>query len=166
MSDEATNRYATAKGFFQSAIMIHRSPDRFGREIITIQPVCMLVGFSLEIYFKAFLLACEVKSNDVRRFGHKIRNLFEVSLENGLLEAIDCCCSFDAHLRRIIETVGPGHEDFTFRYIEEGATLHYPLNWEKTFSVLDALDWLVDNKVGASVAHGATLRQPNWRYFD
>lgn len=48
---EAIDRYQTAKGYFQSAVMIHRSPDRNNepRRILTLLSMCMLTGFALEL---------------------------------------------------------------------------------------------------------------------
>ena len=56
--NQAIYRYLTAKGYFQSVVMIARSPRRDTEEarVSTIPPMSMLAGFALELYFKAWLL--------------------------------------------------------------------------------------------------------------
>tara|TARA_R110001606_G_scaffold56231_1_gene136413 strand:- start:16 stop:306 length:291 start_codon:yes stop_codon:yes gene_type:complete len=76
--DEAINRYHTAKGYFQSTIMIFKSPERNSsqRELLTLLSMSLLVGFALELYFKAWLLACGRPSEEVKGLGHRLADLY------------------------------------------------------------------------------------------
>lgn len=144
---EAVNRYHTAKGYFQSAIMISRSPHRKGedREMLTILSMAMLSGFALELYFKAWLIGAGEDSAVVRKFGHRLTDLFAAARAKGLPAV--------AQLDELVAALSPGHEDFTFRCIDDGDEVP-KLKWELVFAVLDDLDTRVDAKVGASASVG------------
>jgi len=143
---EAVDRYHTAKGYFQSCIMIERSPERSteARRMLTILSMMMLTGFSLELYFKAWLLAKGKTSEQVRGYNHGIYKLYRDCKATGLVVN---------QLDHLVDTVAVQHQDFTYRYI--GADVEIPLlNWNTTFQILDALDTRVDEAVGASALHG------------
>lgn len=143
---EAVNRYHTAKGYFQSCIMIELSPERNteDRRTLTILSMMMLTGFSLELYFKAWLLAKGKTSENVRSYSHRIDDLYRDCKETGLV--VD-------QLDNLVDAVAVQHQDFTYRYI--GAEAEIPLlNWKLTFQILDILDNLVDEAVGASALYG------------
>lgn len=143
---EAINRYQTAKGYFQSCRMIECSPERNteARRMLTILSMMMLTGFSLELYFKAWLLARGTTSERVRRYSHGICNLYRDCEATGLVVH---------QLDQLVDAVAVQHQDFTYRYI--GADAEIPLlNWNTTFQILDALDTRVDEAVGASALYG------------
>jgi hypothetical protein len=144
---EAIHRYHTAKSYFQSAIMICRSPERNteAREILTILPMSTLAGFALELYFKAWLLSSGYPSPKVRAYGHRVNKLYAEAKIAGL-SPID-------RLDELVDSLSKGHEDFTFRYIDDGDEVR-KLNWELAFTVLHNLDRVVDAKVGASASYG------------
>lgn len=146
---EAINRYSTAKGFFQSSIMIFRSPERNSpsREVLTILSINMLQGFAIELYFKAWLLAANYSSKSVRAYGHKVEKLYADAKKEGLPST--------PFLDDLVAALSKGHEDYTFRYIDEGDTIAN-VHWERAFKVLDDLDTVVDAKIGASASHGLT----------
>lgn len=143
---EAVNRYHTAKGYFQSCIMIERSPERNteARRTLTILSMMMLTGFSLELYFKAWLLAKGKTSEQVRGYSHGIYNLYRDCKATGLV--VD-------QLDHLVDAVAVQHQDFTYRYIGVDATIPL-LNWDLTFEILDVLDNRVDEAVGASALYG------------
>jgi len=143
---EAVNRYHTAKGYFQSCIMIERSPERNteDRRMLTVLSMMMLTGFSLELYFKAWLLAKGKTSEQVRGYNHEISNLYRDCKATGLV--VD-------RLDNLVDKVAVQHQDFTYRYIGADAVIPL-LDWNTTFQILDALDTRVDEAVGASALYG------------
>ncbi|MBU0556449.1 MAG: hypothetical protein KKD64_02810 [Alphaproteobacteria bacterium] len=147
---EARLRYIAAKNYFQSALMLYRSPDRAtgGREVITILPLCMLTAFALELYLKAWLLASNEPSNHVRAYGHRLRDLVESCINHGL--------PYQPELLKLVGQVMEGHGDYTYRYLEAGGEEKYPPDWPHAFEVLRWLDTVVDEKAGVSAAHGLT----------
>jgi len=148
---EAINRYHTAKGYFQSAIMICRSPERHNehREMLTILPMSMLLGFALELYFKSWLLASGRTSKKVRAFGHRVGDLY-ADAKAEMLPTI-------RFLDELVDALSQGHEDYTFRYIDDGDEVKN-INWEIAFAVLNELDKVVDAKAGASAKYGLVPR--------
>jgi hypothetical protein len=146
--EEALARYTAAKGYYQSAAIILRSPDRSegGREVITLLALCMLTGFALELYFKAWLLACGRPSKEVRKYGHCLDDLILSATENGL--------PVQPELSKLVGQLMHGHEDFTYRYLSPTGTVSYPPDWVHAYKVMRWLNAIVDDKVGASAAHG------------
>lgn len=146
-SDEALNRYVTAKGYKEAAKHVFVSPhlDTEERRTSVILPLNMLTGFALELYFKSWLLAAGRPSDKVRGFGHKVGSLFNEVLSEGM-PAI-------SQLDEVVNALASGHEDFTFRYLESGDQINL-INWEPAFQALDQLDAAVDAKIGASAAKG------------
>ena len=144
---EAIHRYHTAKSYFQSSIMIERSPERNSeaRKTMTLLPMSMLVGFALELYFKAWLLAAGRPSLEVQRYGHRMKELYAEARKDGL--------PLIPKLDEMVAAVSAGHEDFSFRYIKDGKTVN-TINWEAAFLPLDELDTVVDRRVGASASCG------------
>ncbi|MBP7337823.1 hypothetical protein [Niveispirillum sp.] len=145
--EEAIDRYHVAKGYFQSSIMIFRNPERNSpsREILTLPSMYMLCGFALELYFKSWLLESGRPSENVRRYGHKISKLYEEAKKESLPSLHG--------LEGLVQDLAPGHENLTFRYMSKDD--NFPmLNWEGVFSILNDLDTIVDEKVGASESRG------------
>lgn len=144
---EAINRYHTAKGYFQSAIMICRSPERNNeaRKTLTILSMSMLTGFALELYFKAWLLASGHSSPKVRAYNHGMNELYA----DAKIEGLPSINQLDG----LVDALSKGHEDFTYRYINDGDQVNNII-WETAFQVLNNLDDVVDAKVGASALYG------------
>lgn len=144
---EATHRYTAAKGYFQSGVIILRSPDRTPeRAPITLLSLCMLTAFSLELYYKAWLLASGKPSTEVKAYGHRLDDLLHSCVEHGL--------PVQPELGKLTGNLMEGHKDFTYRYMEEGGVVKFPPDWDHAFAVLGWLDTVVDEMVGASAAHG------------
>lgn len=143
---EAVHRYHTAKGYFQSCSMIERSPERNteARRTLTILSMMMLTSFSLELYFKAWLLAKGKTSKQVIEYRHRIDDLYRECEATGLV--VD-------QLDHLVDTVAVQHQVITYRYIGSDAKIPL-LNWDLTFKILDDLDNRVDEAVGASALYG------------
>jgi len=143
--NEAINRYSTAKAYFQSAIMIVRNPERNtdSRRVLTLLPLSMLCGFSLELYFKAWLLACGYASHKVRGYGHAIGLLYR----DATIERFPAIAGLD----QLLIALQTGHEDYTFRYINDGDRVN-AVDWEAAFAILNSVDDAVDTRVGASTS--------------
>jgi hypothetical protein len=144
---EAVHRYHTAKGYFQSALMVYTSPDRnsSARKDLTLLSINMLTAFALELYFKAWLLEAGIASAKVKAYGHKVDELYVDSKANGLpkIHLLD----------ELVVALSDGHKDFTFRYMNDGDEIDN-VNWEVAFKVFDQLDNIVDAKIGASALVG------------
>ena len=109
-------------------------------------PMHMLAAFSIELYMKAWLLSAGVASQDVRKMGHKLGELYRAALRNGLERQPE----FGA----VIMLFGPQHEDFTYRYADPvDRTIHTAV-WGEVFPILDKLDIVVDEFIGASKSKG------------
>lgn len=66
----------------------------------------------------------------------------------------------ESSAREIVDYVGPGHENFEYRYMQEGASYEVkPLLW--IFDKLSDLDNVVDGEIGASAAHN---KRPGGRW--
>ena len=144
MTDEATHRYSTAKGYLEAAKMIFLSEHHEGhRVVLAALPLHMLVSFAMELYFKAWLLKFGVPSADVRKFGHRLADL-HTAAKTANLPAIP---SLDDVVRLF---AGP-QADFTYRYIGEKDDVRVAA-WTVVFPILDQLDAAVDRFVGATAA--------------
>ena len=111
---------------------------------MTFLPVNTLLGFSLELYFKAWLASCGQTPDELRKqFGHKLRNLYEACANNGLRLS---------SLNMLISQVEVGHGDFSYRYFEPSKAKYEGANIPFAFQVLNELDALVDARVGASAS--------------
>jgi hypothetical protein len=143
---EALNRYITAKSYMEACKLIQTSSHYEGSRIIqSVLPLHMLLGFSLELFFKAWLLGKGEGSSEVRAFGHRLAELFSASQASDLPNI--------AGLGSLVSLVAAPHEDFTYRYIGDGATVT-TANWPVVLTVLDDLDVAVDTLLGASVSRG------------
>jgi hypothetical protein len=129
--------------------MVWNSPERNNkqREYLTLLSLSLLCGFALELYFKAWLLASNRRSNDVKAYGHKLNALFADAKKEGLPSV--------TRLDELVDALARGHEDYTFRYLDEGDKITL-INWQYGFLPLDILDTIVDDKVGASASYGLT----------
>lgn len=142
MDKEPLNRFAAARGYLEAIKMICTSPhmNSESRVVYTVLPLNMLAGFALELYFKAWLLLQGEPSRKVRAYGHKVEKLFAEAQSLGLPAVQD--------LDQLVDAMAAGHEDFTYRYIEEGADVNL-VRWELAVPVFDALDEVVHAKIPA-----------------
>ncbi len=146
IDDEATYRYSAAKSFLESAKMIYLSEHHAGdREVLVVLPMHMLASFALELFFKAWLLKFGLPSADVRRFGHRMADLYTAA-RTARLPAI-------AMLDDVVALFAGGEPDFTTRYVGEKDNIQTAA-WQTVFPVLDQLNIEVDRFVGASAGKG------------
>lgn len=140
MDKEPFNRFAAARGYLEAIKMICTSPhmDSENRVVITVLPLNMLAGFALELYFKAWLLSQGRPSKEVRAYGHKVAKLFADAQSFGLPAVKD--------LDQVVDSLADGHEDFTYRYIEQGADVNL-VRWELALPILDVLDNIVEAEI-------------------
>ena len=109
-------------------------------------PMHMLAAFSIELFLKAWLLSAGVSSQDIRKMGHKLGDLYQAARRDGLEPQPE----FGA----VIMLFGPQHEDFTYRYAEPGNKMIHTAVWGEVFPILDKLDIVVDGFIGASRSKG------------
>ncbi|MGN6209609.1 HEPN domain-containing protein [Asticcacaulis sp.] len=143
---DAVKAYSTAKGYMQSAFILATSEHRRGVKEIDSSiflSYSMLLGFAVELYLKAWLIA-----QGVEAWGHSLEKLHTKALQHQLPDiASDLVAKLDHH------------EKMEFRYMpDEGS--YKALNIKQTFYIIDQLDALVDWKCGASALHGKPLRAP------
>lgn len=143
----ATDFYVPAKGYAESAKIIKLSPLTSGREGMTFLPLHMLVGFSVELHLKAWLTDVGFNEETLRRkpYGHNLNELYGAAKANGL-PPIDRLDALVPYLH------GP-HADFTYRYFRQDIT-YESMELGSLFGILDALDTVVDSKIGASASIG------------
>lgn len=139
--------YIPAKGFIETTKIVASSPLVEGREGLVFLASQTLIGFSLELYLKAWLSHCGVSEEALMRrpYGHNLQRLYD-----------DCVASGLPTIGRLDELVrltrGP-HSDYTYRYFR--SDLEYTtMGLMGAFAVLSELDTLVDREIGASAAHG------------
>jgi len=143
---DALDFYIPAKGFKESAKCIHVSPYADGREGLIFLPMQTLIGFSLELYFKALLAHAGVDEGVLRReYGHDLQKLFEDCTEAGLPEI--------TRLNEVVEATSGSHSDYTYRYFSRNRS-YTAMGLGTTFPVLDHLDEAVDRAIGASASSG------------
>lgn len=142
---EAMLRYVTAKGYIQSCKIILYSEHYEKNQTLTLLPMHMLAGFSIELYFKAWILGAGGESAKVKKYGHDIFSLFSDVKNIGLpyINGIDA----------LVEQFSGSHSDFTYRYIESGAVVR-DTHWPIALKVFDDLDTKVDTFLGASAQFG------------
>lgn len=143
---DALDFYISAKGFTQAIKMIHDHPEAASNPGQIFLPVQTLLGFALELYFKAWLEGPGRDEDVLRRtYGHNLEKLFADSLAEGL-----------PSISRLDETVtqtADSHSDYTYRYFKRTRTYN-AMGLMTVFAVLDELDTAVDRKIGASVSMG------------
>lgn len=140
---EALNRYIAGKGYVEAAKSVFLSPDNQteARIKLTILPAHMLGAFSLELFFKAWLLQSGMESAKVRKYSHDLNALYAATNAAGL-PAI-------RNLSNVVSIFAEAHGDFTYRYIDQGDVVT-TANWHNVFPVIDQLDFAVDRFIGAS----------------
>lgn len=146
---EAMQRYSTAKEYVEAIKLVQTSPHYTGRHVMmAIRPTHLLVGFALELYFKAWLLADGATPKKVRSLGHKLRDAYELATARGFIGNNNI-----THLvNHIAEPHGQDH-DYVYRYTKVGSNIE-PLNWDVAYPALNKLDEIVDAHVGASEHFG------------
>ena len=141
----AQDFYVTAKGFKEAISMVHAHPHAAANPGLVFLPVQTLLGFALELYFKAWLEGPRCDEDTLRKnYGHNLTALFADCVTEGL-----------PNIPRLDETVrqtAEGHADYTYRYFKSTKT-YKAMGMMTVFEVLDALDTAVDTKVGASAAN-------------
>jgi hypothetical protein len=78
---EAIRIYSTAKGYVQSTYLIVTNPQRYQAPDDTtfILSYHMLLGFAVELYLKAYLMHTGHTEAELRRVGHNLQKLLELS---------------------------------------------------------------------------------------
>jgi hypothetical protein len=108
LAEQVTHRFGYAVGLHLGA----EQACSFGKAQIAVYgtPTFLLLGFSLENAFAAFLLACEHnKPGDYKT--------------HDLLKAMNACKKYEMIFAKedqvFVETLSPFHKDFAFRYPEK-----------------------------------------------
>lgn len=76
---QALAHYSTAQSFCGAAHLALSNPQRLyaSHDIALILPFHHLMGFSLELYLKAFLSAYALSEDDLKKYGHNLTALLE-----------------------------------------------------------------------------------------
>ncbi|MDW9814282.1 hypothetical protein [Sinorhizobium meliloti] len=125
--------FAPARQYLQLfAIAQKQTPKIAGDEFHLAFPKRMLLGFSLELYLKAWLRFKDVSSDDLQyKYGHKIESLFTDAQAKGLTAWRE--------LHDAVSQLAPQHADFGFRYIREGS-FYMEMDYNYITWILCALD--------------------------
>ena len=143
---DALDFYIAAKGFKEAAKYIHESPHAVGNVGLIFLPVQTLIGFSLELYFKAWLAYSGLDEDVLRKkYGHNLENLLADSEKAGLTGI--------TRLKDTVEATAGSHSDYTYRYFNRHFS-YTAMGLGTTFQVLDALDGIIDTVIGASASAG------------
>lgn len=142
--------YSTAKGFCQGAFAMMATPNRFQTRDDTTFVLAFhhLIGFSVELYLKAFLLKMKMTETELMRrpYGHSLRELLTAAKHRGF-----SCIEGDS----LVEYLKP-HETYDYRYLRNDA--EYSLQRiDYTFARLSVLDRYVDAITGASAGYGKEI---------
>ncbi len=88
-------------------------------------PAYFLLGRSIELSLKAFLLACEVKPSELkkRKFGHDLQALLDAALERGIGQQV----RFRSVEIGIIGLLNCDYMEKRFEYRETGGTYRLPI---------------------------------------
>jgi hypothetical protein len=145
--------YSTAKGYCQSAFLIVSSPCRRQKtDASFFLSIHMLIGFSLELYFKSWLLDAGVPEENLRRqYGHDLVALYSKAQENGLPGEYD----------QLVGILGPQHKNYEYRYMTR-ETRYMVVPLDSMFSSLSHLDAAIDLKIGASASMGLLPSPLGW----
>lgn len=150
---ESITRYSTAKEYIETIKLALSSPYYKDKHVtMAIRPTGLLLGFALELYFKAWLLGDGAASKEVFGYGHRLLDLYREVYSRGFQRDP----LLDALVSQIAEPHGQ-NRDYTYRYTNEDSELPI-LIWDTVLRVVDRLDVQVDTKVGASAAHGLQPR--------
>jgi hypothetical protein len=145
---DALDFYITAKGFKEAIKMVHDHPHAAANPGLIFLPIQTLLGFALELYFKAWLEGAELDEVALRKnYGHNLTKLFA-----------DCLAESLPTIPGLNETVAQteaSHGDYTYRYFKRSKT-YKAMGMMTVFVVLDSLDEVVDQKLGASTSIGLT----------
>ncbi|CAN5327388.1 hypothetical protein BH11PSE5_BH11PSE5_08780 [soil metagenome] len=145
---DALDFYIAAKGFKEAIKMVHEHPRAAENPGLIFLPVQTLLGFALELYFKAWLEGAGRDEDALRKaYGHNLTKLFADCLKESL-----------PTIPRLDETVAQtedSHGDYTYRYFKRSKT-YKAMGMMTVLAVLDSLDEVVDQKLGASTSMGLT----------
>lgn len=147
---DSNRPYSTAKGFAQGAFAMMANPLRFQTPDDTtfILSFHHLIGFSVELYLKAFLMEKGMKETKLmyKPYGHSLQNLLAAAKEKEF-----SCSEGDS----LVEYLKP-HETYDYRYIKN-ETEYKLQRIDYIFKCLSALDRYVDATTGASASHGKEI---------
>jgi hypothetical protein len=118
--------------FMEAALAVDNSVgNRPGYELVAPIPALYLVGHSIELSLKAYLLHQDASLRDIRHFGHDLHALFRKAKELGLLDHVQ----FDGPEKGAVEILNDLYSTKQLEYIVTG-TKHFPLfGLIETFSV-------------------------------
>jgi hypothetical protein len=155
MSDPSVD-YSTAKGYVQSAFLIMANPYRFqaSNDTTFFLSFHLLLGFSVELYLKAYLRHTGHSEKDLKSFGvrHNLEKLLELSEADGF--ALPAAKS-------LVDYLTKQHGNYEYRYPNiDGSYRARSLG--ELFGELNQLDWYIDSAVGASASHGKAPSTVGW----
>jgi hypothetical protein len=145
-STEATDFYISAKGFKEAAKYIHGNPSSATNPGLIFLPMQTLVGFSFELYFKAWLSQTGVTKDVIRKkYGHNLQALLQDSYGSGLVGG--------RKLQETIDTIAGSHGDYTYRYFDSSRQ-YQAMGLMTVLDLLDGLDVETDTAIGVSSSAG------------
>lgn len=132
------------------AIAIPHLPK--GDEWSLLFPQRLLLGFSLELYLKAWLRLQGTSSDDLQfKYGHNIDLLFEDAKSAGLPEP--------SRYHDVVSQISPQHRDYGNRYPKDGS-YYVAMDYMYVAWVLACLDETVAEHIpNVTKGHGIDFRQ-------
>lgn len=133
---------STAKDFFKPADGHRQAVDLLrpyefrpdGTRDSVFFAIYNLLGFSVELYLKAFLSKAGMSETELRskQYGHNLRSLFGEAERRGYSVR-------NKDLSDIIERLADSHSEGGYRYVRDGGTLAYFSNLNVIVGVLECM---------------------------
>jgi hypothetical protein len=131
LSSEGLSRLASAECYIVGLkLIIDNRGEQSDATVLTELPANTLAGFALELLLKGHLLIQGMNSHTVKRIGHNIDELIAEARKRGL-RAVD-------GLDDLAGSLGKGHADFTYRYLESGQDIDL-FYWDRVYGIFDDL---------------------------
>lgn len=121
MATTAKDYFKSADGHRRAVELLH--PHEFkadGNRGSLFFAIYNLLGFTVELYLKAFLAKEGVQEAELRskKYGHKLSKLFDEAKKRGFAVCL-------ADMEAIVKFLDSGHGQFGYRYVQDGGTLNY-----------------------------------------
>lgn len=146
---ESIQRYSTAKEYVMAINIVRHNPSYTNdHETNTRRPTHLLLGFALELYLKAWLLADSVSSDKVRQYKHKLLDLHGAAVSRGFPS--------DKDIEVLVSHMAAPHGqdgDYVYRYTDGNDDVP-GVKWHIAWPIIEKLDMIVDEHVGASATYG------------
>jgi hypothetical protein len=149
------NYYVTAKEYLEAAKVIWVSPYKSHLHMVRFfLPIHLLLGFSLELFLKAWLRFSGLSSSQLSKppYSHNLENLYNEAQQRGFPD--------EPRQSALIAHFASEHQNFGFRYLRDDLT-YKPTALPYDFELFDDIDRWVDGALDVSASR--KLKPGQWR---